>query len=155
MAAGEGGLIVSAPVEIVASGSAPGNAAVATGAMTTTASSTLAIGTYSNRTFRTFVFDGSMSATPTAGDKIDIYERALNISDTTDDANIPDAAFKNRYVGSFILDAGATAQVIESNPVPVKPYDVEYYFWANTISVGIAATWTVDVIHWSYNTSQS
>ena len=155
MAAGEGGQVIDTAVEIVASGSAPGNAAISSGAMTTTASSSLAVATYKTRNFRTLIFDGNMSATPTAGDTIDIYERALNISDTTDDANVPDATYKHRYVGSFIIDAGSTAQVLESSPIPVKPYDVEYYFFANTASVNVSATWTVDAIHWSYNASQS
>ena len=155
MAAGEGGIVVDSAVEIVASGSAPGDATVSSGAMTTTASSSLAISTYQTRNFRTLIFDGSMSGSPTDGDTIDIYERALNISDTTDDANVPDATYKHRYVGSFKLDAGGTGQVLESSPIPVKPYDVEYYFFCNTASVGIAVTWTVDAIHWSYNASQS
>lgn len=155
MAAGEGGQVLDSAVEIVASGSAPGNATVSSGAMTTTASSSLAVATYKTRNFRTLIFDGSMSATPTKGDAIEIYERALNISDTTDDANTPDTAYMHRYVGSFNVDSGGTAQVLESNPIPVKPYDVEYYFFANTISVGIATTWTVDAIHWSYNASQA
>jgi len=155
MAAGESGIVVDSAVQIVASGSAPGNATILSDAMTTTASSSLAISTYSTRSFRTLVFDGSMSASPTDGDTIDIYERALNISDTTDDGNVPDTTFKHRYVGKFVLDAGGTAQVAESNPIPVKPYDVEYYFYANTASVNVSTTWTVDAIHWSYNASQS
>jgi len=155
MAAGEGGLVRDSNVEIVASGSAPGSGTVSSGAMTTTASSSLSISTYDTRNFRILIFDGSMSGSPTSGDTIDIYERALNISDTTDDANTPDTAYKHRYVGSFTLDSGGTAQVLESPSIPVKAYDVEYYFFCNTSSVGISASWTVDAIHWSYNASQS
>lgn len=154
MAAGESGQAVDAAVEIVASGSAPGNATIGQGAMTSTASSSLAVATYKVRNFRTLIFDGTMSASPTDGESIDIYERALNVSDTTDDANIPDAGFKHRYVGSFILDSGQTAQVVTSTDIPVKPYDVEYYFFCNTATVNVATTWTVDAIHWSYNASQ-
>ena len=156
MAAGEGGIVVDAAVEIIGTGSAPGNASVSVGAMTTTASSLLALATYQTRQFRTLVFDGSFAATTSlaAGDTIDIYERAMNISDTTDDANQPDATNKHRLVGSFQVDAGQTGQVLESNPIPVKPYDVEYFF-LNNAGEAISASWTVDVIHWSNNASQS
>lgn len=154
MAAGEAGLKVDAAVtDIVASGSAPGNAVVNSGAMTTTASSTLAIATYATRTFRTLVFDGTMSGTPTAGDTIDIYEQGLGVSDTSDPENQPDTTYKHRYVGSFIVDAGGTGQVLVSNPIPVKPYNVCYFFYCNTASVNISATWTVDAIHHTYNAS--
>lgn len=154
MAAGESGIVADSNVEIVASGSAPGNAAITAGAMTSTASSTLSYSTYKTRSFFTFVFDGSMASSPTAGDTIDIYERALNISDTTDDANVPDGTYKHRYVGHFLLDAGGTAQVVSSTPIPIKPHDAAYYFYANS-GVNVSATWTVDAIPWSYNASQA
>lgn len=155
MAAGEGGQVLDSAVEIVASGSAPGNGAVSSGAMTTTASSGLAVATYKTRNFRTLIFDGTMSGTPTNGDTIDIYERHMNVSDTTDDVNTPDTTYKHKYVGSFIIDAGQTGQVLTSNPIPVCPFDVEYFFLCNTSSVNISATWTVDALHWSYNSSTS
>lgn len=155
MAAGEGGQVVDTAVEIVATGSAPGNATISSDAMTSTASSSLAVATYKTRNFRTLVFDGSMSASPTDGDTIDIYQRALNISDTTDDESAPDSAYQHEYVGRFKLDSGGTAQVLRSNPIQVLPFDVEYFFYANTASVNVSTSWTVDAIHWSYNASQS
>jgi len=149
MAIGEGGQAVDAAVEIVASG-----AAVIAGAMSV-ASSSLAVATYKTRNFRTLILDGAMSLAPTDGETIDIYERALNISDTTQDASAPSAAFKHRYVGSFKLSDAGTAQVCESNAIPVKPYDVEYYLFVNTASVQLDAAWTLDALHWSYNASQA
>ena len=157
MAAGEGGQVVDTAVEIVATGSAPGNAALNSGSMTTTGSSSLAVATYKTRNFRTLVLECTMSGTPTAGDAIHIYERALNIGPTTatDDENVPDTTFKHRYVDTIILDAGSTGQLLTSVPISIKPYDVEYYFEADTAAVNVSASWTVDAIHWGYNSSQS
>lgn len=155
MAAGEGGIVVDSAVEIVATGSAPGNAVINSDAMSSAASSSLAVATYKTRLLRTLVFDGNMSAAPTNGDTIDIYERPLNISDTTEDQNAPDTTYKHDLVGSFILDAGGTAQVIKSSPISIKPFDVEYYFLCNTGSVNVSASWSVDAIHHGYNVSQS
>lgn len=57
-----------------------------------------------------FVWDITMSAAPTANTTIDLFGQAMNIADTTEDANAPSSTFEHMYLGSFPMDSGGTAQ---------------------------------------------
>ena len=71
----------------------------------------------------------SFSATVSAGAgrTVDLYRRDTNI-DGTNDAPIPDANNKNRYVGTFVLDADITQWLAIEVPLTT---DQEFYFQNN------------------------
>jgi len=51
-----------------------------------------------------FVLKIAFATAPTENSTIDLLVRAMNIANTTDDANAPDATYRPGYVGSFLLD---------------------------------------------------
>lgn len=90
--------------------------------------------------FKLYVAD--WSAAPAAGTTIDIYAQLLNIQSTSDEP-LPDASYKNHYLGSFVLDAADAAQYIICGPVSLPAYKTsqEYQFFLhNTTAVGMGTT---------------
>ncbi len=64
------------------------------------------------------VLDITMAVAPVAGSSIHLYRRDMNI-DGVNDATVPDANFKNVYVGSFPLDLVTTQQYIPLTNIPL------------------------------------
>jgi len=94
------------------------------------------------------VLDVQITGTaPVAGDAFHLYRRALNIS-STNDATVPDSAFKNTYVGSFPLDLVTTRQYISLTDIPLTA-DQEFYVENDTLQ-STTGTTVLTVIPKSY-----
>ena len=97
----------------------------------------------------TAILDATMGVSPTAGSTIDLYVRLLNISDTTQDQNVPSSTFSQVYLGSFGMDSGGTAQIsaIEIGlPNAQTSQQYEFYFFNNGTGTTVAVGSTVDVV---------
>ena len=82
-------------------------------------------------------FKGTMSAAPSAGDSISIYQRMKNIFGGADSENTPNANNKSGYLGSIALDPSQTGQTFVLRGAPIEPGDFELYFEVNTSSVSL------------------
>ena len=71
------------------------------------------------------LLDITMAVAPVAGSSIHLYRRDMNI-DGSNDSTVPDANFKNVYVGSFPLDLVDTQQYISLTGVPLT-LDQEFH----------------------------
>ncbi len=94
------------------------------------------------------VLNVTMAVAPAAGAAIHLYRRDLNI-DGTNDATVPDANFKNIYVGSFPLDLVTTAQYISLTDIPLT-IDQEFYI-ENDSGQATSGTTTLKITPKSYN----
>jgi len=91
----------------------------------------------------------TMGTAPAAGAAFHLYRRDMNI-DGTNDATVPDANFKNTYVGSFPVDLVTTAQYISLTDIPLT-IDQEFYI-ENDTGQSTTGTTTLKVTPKSYNT---
>jgi len=71
------------------------------------------------------VLEVEFTSAPAASGAIHLYRRDMNISGTSD-STIPDANFKNTYIGSFPVDLVTTAQYISLTDIPLT-IDQEFY----------------------------
>ena len=71
------------------------------------------------------VLDVTMAVATVAGDAFHLYRRDMNI-DGANHATVPDANFKNTYVGSFPLDLVTSQQYISLTDIPLT-VDQEFY----------------------------
>lgn len=90
-----------------------------------------------------FVLAVAFSVAPTVNTTIDLYAQELDI-DGTNDATAPTAAYKPRYIGSFVvLDTTATQYL------KVRAYEVpdvaSYYLFNNNTGQTMSAAWTLKV----------
>ena len=88
----------------------------------------------------------TFSVAPVAGDSIHLYLRPLN-NVSTNDANVPTAAFQDMYVASFPLLAGTAAQWITrtiSLPNSYTSQVYEFYFENDTLQ-SVSAGWSINV----------
>lgn len=90
----------------------------------------------------------TMAVAPSAGAAFHLYRRDINI-DGTNDATVPDANFKNTYVGSFPVDLVTTAQYISLTDIPIT-VSQEFYI-ENDTGQSTSGTTTVKVTPKSYN----
>ena len=99
--------------------------------------------------YASLILDAVLSAAPTAGSTIDVYAQLFNISDGSDDANVPDTAFPHVHVGSFPMDSGQAAQVqsIEIALPNTKTQQLyEFYLRNNSTGQTISTGSTIDVV---------
>ena len=94
------------------------------------------------------VLNITMAVATVAGDAVHLYRRDLNISGTND-ATVPDANFKNIYVGSFPLDLVATQQFISLTDIPIT-VDQEFYI-ENDSGQATTSTTILTITPKSYN----
>jgi len=94
------------------------------------------------------VLDITLAIAPVAGKSIHLYRRDLNISGVND-ATVPDANFKNIYVGSFPLDLVATQQFISLTDIPLSQ-DQEFYL-ENDSGQSTSGTTVLTITAKSYN----
>jgi len=91
--------------------------------------------------------DGDLVATltfavaPTLNSTVDVFARELDI-DGTLDAQVPTTTFRQRYVGSFVVNNVATAQtlLLRANDLPTH---AEYHLHNNATGQQISAGWTL------------
>jgi len=83
------------------------------------------------------VLEVEFTSAPAAGGAIHLYRRDMNISGTSD-STIPDANFKNTYIGSFPVDLVTTAQYISLTDIPLT-IDQEFYLENGTSQATDAA----------------
>ena len=90
-----------------------------------------------------FVLNVTFGTAPTINTTIDLYARELDI-DGTADAAAPTTTYKQRYIGSFVVNAVTTAQ-----PLKLRAYDVplvaSYYLHNNATGQAMGAGWTLKV----------
>jgi len=92
----------------------------------------------------------TMSTAPSAGAAFHLYRRDLNI-DGTNDATVPDANYKNIYLGSFPIDLVTTIQYVSLPGIPLAP-DQEFYLENDTGQTTTSSTTTiVKITPRSYN----
>ena len=90
-----------------------------------------------------FVLSVTFGVAPTINTTIDLYAQELDI-DGTSDAAAPTTTYKQRYIGSFVVNAVTTAQ-----PLKIRAYDVplvaSYYLHNNATGQTMSAGWTLKV----------
>lgn len=94
------------------------------------------------------VLDITLAVAPAAGKAVHLYRRDKNI-DGTNHAPVPDANFKNTFVGSFPLDQVATRQFISLTDIPLT-VDQEFYI-ENDSGQSTSGTTVLKVTPKSYN----
>jgi hypothetical protein len=94
------------------------------------------------------VLDITLAVAPAAGKAVHLYRRDKNI-DGTNHAPVPDANFKNTFVGSFPLDKVATRQFISLTDIPLT-VDQEFYI-ENDSGQSTSGTTVLKVTPKSYN----
>jgi len=94
------------------------------------------------------VLDITLAVAPAAGKAAHLYRRDKNI-DGVNHAPVPDANFKNIYVGSFPLDLVATRQFISLTDIPLTK-DQEFYI-ENDSGQSTIGTTILKVTPKSYN----
>lgn len=88
------------------------------------------------------------SATTTVGDTIDLYRRDINIVGTND-SPLPVADFKDKYVGTFIVDVDTITQYLQLTGIPLTQA-CEFFIFNNLTTVTINNTWDLDVQPYTY-----
>lgn len=105
---------------------------------------TLATSTHSNYTGVDLVLTGTMAGSiAAASNYFSVYARALNI-DGTNDAPVPGASFKAKYVGNlqFAGSSASGAQTTILEDVQTSWADVEFYM-ENLCNATMNAGWTL------------
>lgn len=93
---------------------------------------------------------GGFSTTPTAGAVVNLYERKINSG--SNDAPVPDANYKNDYIGSFVVDVDASQQHLSTvAPIHVDggKYSVEWLD-GGTGTAAVTGGWTLDLTPITY-----
>lgn len=89
------------------------------------------------------------SAITVEGDSIDLYRRDINIVGAND-SPIPANDFKNKYMGSFIVDASTAQQNLQLTGVPLAK-ECEFFIFNNLNgSVTINNTWDLYIQPYTY-----
>lgn len=149
MSANDAIRVLGTPKTIVSSGASISDAGFAAASSNLTAAD---IGGYPLGIFE-FVTDATgFSVAPTAGAAIHLYERKF-MADGTNQGPVPDATYKNDYLGSFIVDVADVQQWLRIEGIPINYYGATYYVeWldggAGTAS--ISAGWTLKVTPYTY-----
>lgn len=104
--------------------------------------------------FADFVLQVDPASAPSAGGTVVLYDRLHDI-DSTNDAPVPDANYKGQRIGSFLIDADASAHYvpITGGPVPIPGQytsQVHEFYIENRIGVSIDAGWTLKVTPVTY-----
>ena len=90
-----------------------------------------------------FVLNAAFGTAPTINTTLDLYAQELDI-DGTSDAQVPTTTYKQRYIGSFVVNAVTTTQ-----PLKVRAYDVplvaSYYLHNNATGQTMSTGWTLKV----------
>ena len=100
-----------------------------------------------------FAYDFTMASSPDAGSTVDLYVRVMNVSDTTQDSNVPSATFQHKHLGSMPMDSAGTAQLGVIGPVKLpnlvtsQVYD---FYLENNSGQSINTGSTVDIIPLTY-----
>ena len=90
-----------------------------------------------------FVLIATFATAPTVNSTIDLYAQELDI-DGTADAAAPTTAYKQRYIGSFVVLNTTAAQ-----PLKVRAYDVplvaSYFLLNNATGQTLSTGWSLKV----------
>jgi hypothetical protein len=74
--------------------------------------------------------DATMAVAPDAGSVIGLFARMMNISDSTQDANVPATTFLEKAMANFPMDSAGTAQLATRTIVlPNHHTSQEYDFY--------------------------
>lgn len=90
-----------------------------------------------------FVASFSFSVAPTEGTVLALIARTLNI-DGTNDAEVPEAARADRYVGQFVVNNVTTTQYAACFARNV-PREADYYLLNSGTGQTVSAGWTLKV----------
>lgn len=90
-----------------------------------------------------FVMTATFGTAPTINTTLDLYAQELDI-DGTADAQAPTATYKQRYIGSFVVNAVTTAQTLKRVAYDV-PLLASYYIMNNATGQTLSAGWTLKV----------
>ena len=90
-----------------------------------------------------FVLNVTFGTAPTINTALDLYAQELDI-DGTSDAAAPTATYKQRYIGSFVVNAVTTAQHLKVHAYDV-PLVASYYLHNNATGQTMSAGWTLKV----------
>lgn len=90
-----------------------------------------------------FVLTATFATAPTINTTLDLYAQELDI-DGTADAQAPTTTYKQRYIGSFVVNAVTSAQ-----PLKLRAYDVPllagYFLMNNATGQTLSAGWVLKV----------
>ena len=130
-------------VTVLASGSSCASNAILTG-------STFATSAHSNYLESDLALYASCTGAASNGSVVSLYARDLNI-DGTNDATVPGASHKARFIGNFQVPGNAGSQTFYAlmPSVPNSITDVEFFIENNT-NTTIAAGWTLKATPKSY-----
>ena len=95
-----------------------------------------------------FVLSATFGVAPTVNTTIDLYAQELDI-DGTSDAQVPTTTYKQRYIGSFVVNAVTTAQPLKLRADDV-PLVASYYLHNNATGQTMSAGWTLKVTPRTY-----
>ena len=90
-----------------------------------------------------FVLSATFGVAPTINTTIDLYAQELDI-DGTNDAQAPTTTYKQRYIGSFVVNAVTTAQHLKVHAYDV-PLVASYYLHNNATGQTMSTGWTLKV----------
>ncbi len=90
-----------------------------------------------------FVLAVAFSVAPTQNTTIDLYVSEQNI-DGTNDAQAPTTTYRQKYVGSFVVNNVTTTQYLRMLAYDVPP-DGAYYLHNNGTGQTISSGWTLKV----------
>ena len=90
-----------------------------------------------------FVLIATFATAPTINTTLDLYAQELDI-DGTNDAQAPTTTYKQRYIGSFVVNAVTTAQHLKVHAYDV-PLVASYYLHNNATGQTMSAGWSLKV----------
>ena len=95
-----------------------------------------------------FVLAATFAVAPTQNTPIDLYAQELDI-DGVNDAQAPTVTYKQRYVGSFVVNNVTTQQFLKLRAYDI-PHNASYYLHNNATGQTLAAGWTLKVTPHTY-----
>jgi hypothetical protein len=98
-----------------------------------------------------FVLSFAYATGPTEGTTLSLVARLLNISGTND-AEVPEFARQDRFIGEFRVNNVTTMQYAELFAYDL-PVEAEYYIANNGTGQTVSAGWTLTVIPMTYTTA--
>lgn len=90
-----------------------------------------------------FVLAVTFGTAPTANTLIDLYAQELDI-DGTNDAQAPTTTYKQKYIGSFVVNGVTVRQFLKLTAYDV-PANANYFIHNNATGQTISAGWTLKV----------
>lgn len=98
-----------------------------------------------------FVLTCAFGTAPTEGTVVSLFARPLNI-DSTNDAEVPEAARATVFIGNFVVNNVTSTQYIVMNGIFAQdvPKEADYYLLNNATGQTLSSGWKLVVIPRSY-----